>query len=145
MGILNKIMFWKKDEDEFKDIGLGDKGNLAFGDDFGASQPGAGFGPTPGLGQGMGQGPYGQQYPQNYPAQQPSMPSYPSPQFPTPQFQQQPRFGSPQEEMTSKNLEIISSKLDALRASIESLNQRLANLEAIARGEEDQSRRRRYY
>jgi len=47
--------------------------------------------------------------------------------------------------MTSKNLEIISSKLDALRASIESLNQRLANLEAIARGEEDQSRRRRYY
>ena len=139
MGILDKLMFWKKDEDEFKDIGLGDKGNLAFGDEFNTSV-GAGFGPTPGLGQGMGQSSYGQQYPQNYPTPQPSMPSYPPPQF-----QQQPRFGSPQEEMTSKNLEIISSKLDALRASIESLNQRLANLEAIARGEEDQSRRRRYY
>jgi len=47
--------------------------------------------------------------------------------------------------MESKNLEIISSKLDALRASIESLSQRLANLEAIARGDEESSRRRRYY
>ena len=62
------------------------------------------------------------------------------------QFSQpQPSFDNPQQEMNSKNLEVISSKLDALRASIESLNQRLANLEAIARGDEEQSRKRRYY
>ncbi|MBW2976243.1 hypothetical protein KY347_02245 [Candidatus Woesearchaeota archaeon] len=151
MGILDKVMFWKK-KDEFADIGLGDKDNLAFGDDFGAGTPkvpGAGqtglgqpeFTP-PSIGMGSGQS-YSQQYPQpqGFP-QTPSMPSAPS--YPQ-QFQQpQPSFGSPQ-EMASKNLEIISSKLDALRASIESLNQRLANLEAIARGEQDYSRGRKYY
>jgi|SRR3989338_10997804 len=135
MGILDKVMFWKK-KDEFADVGLGDKENLAFGSDFGAA-PGTGLGQTPG-GQGFGQYPQSQ----GYPSSQPSMPSYPSPQFQQ-QFQP-PNYSNPQQDMNSKNLEIISSKLDALRASIESLNQRLANLEAIARGEEPGSRRRYY-
>lgn len=139
MGILDKIMFWKK-KDEFSEIGLGDKENLAFGNDFSAA-PGTGLGPTPPGGQG-----YGQQYPQSqqsqgYPSSQPSMPSFSQPQFSQPQ----PSFNNPHQEMNSKNLEVISSKLDALRASIESLNQRLANLEAIARGEQEHSRRRGYY
>ena len=47
--------------------------------------------------------------------------------------------------INSKNLEVISSKLDALRASLESINQRLANIEAIARGEQEDQRRKRYY
>jgi|TARA_Y100000310_G_scaffold292645_1_gene321587 hypothetical protein len=140
MGILDKIMFWKK-KDEFADVGLGEKENMPFGNEFGDA-PGTGLGPSPGLGsEPRGQG-LGQQPSPSYPTQGPSMPppSYPS----QPQFQPQPPSYTPQQDLESKNLEIISSKLDALRASIDSLNQRLANLEAIARGEE-QGKRRRYY
>src|SRR3989338_9034912 len=137
MGILGKVMFWKK-KDEFADAGLGEKGNLAFGDDFGQggfpgqnTEPGTGLGSDVG---GRGFCSYSQQYPQ--PQGFPQQPSFSQPY---------PQSFNPQQEMESKNLEIISSKLDALRASIESLNQRLANLEAIARGDEESSRRRRYY
>ena len=141
MGILDKLMFWKK-EDEFADIGLGDKDNLPFGDQFGAPPGGAnppGLGPTPGMDEGgMGPGPS----PAGPTPPQPSMPSFSPPS--QPQYQQPPSY-APQQELESKNLEVISSKLDAIRASIESLNQRLANLEAIAKGEEEQGRRRRYY
>ncbi len=132
MGILDKVMFWKK-KDEFKDLGLGDKDNLAFGNEFGAA-PGTGLGPTPGTGQGFGQQSQGFTPPE--PTPRPSMPSYPQPQF-----QQQQSYGS---QDTNAKMEVISSKLDAVRASLDSLNQRLANLEAIARGEEPR-RRRGYY
>lgn len=154
MAFLDKIMFWKK-KDDFGDLGgigagLG-KDNLAFGDNFnaGAGQFGQqGFG-DPGLGQGAGtdfsqqqgfgagSGNYGQPQNQGYP--QSSIQSFgPSP------YQQSQRY-DPQTEIASKNIEIISSKLDALRASLDSINQRLENLEAIARGDEEPSRRRRYY
>ena len=142
MGILDKLMFWKK-EDEFADIGLGDKENLPFGDQFGTPPGGAnppGLGSTPGMDQGgmaPGSSPAGSTPPQ------PSMPSFGAPS-PQPQYSPQPSY-NPQQDLESKNLEVISSKLDAIRASIESLNQRLANLEAIARGEEEQGRRKRYY
>ncbi len=141
MGILDKIMFWKKG-DEFADVGLGEKENPAFGNELGAA-PGTGLGPSPGLGTEPGIGSdLGQQPGQGFQTPQPSMPSYPSQQ----QFQPQPpSYANPQQDLESKNLEIISSKLDALRASIDSLSQRMANLEAIARGEEEQGRRRRYY
>ena len=46
--------------------------------------------------------------------------------------------------IASKNLEVISSKLDALKASLDALNQRVANIESIARGEQE-DKRRRYY
>ncbi len=145
MGILDKIMFWKK-TDEFADVGLGEKENLAFGNEFNAA-PGTGLGPTPGSGtepgmdQGLGQQNQGFTPPGPTPPQ-PSAPSYPS----QPQFQPQPpSYANPQQDLEAKSLEVISSKLDAIRASIESLNQRLANLEAIARGEEEQGRKRRYY
>lgn len=144
MGILDKVMFWKK-KDEFSDIGLGDKDNLAFGNEFGQPAPGTnppGLGANPGLdqNQGLGQDPgmqpgLGQQPPQSMP--QPSMPSFSAP---PPQ-----QSYDPVKDMTSKNLEIISSKLDAIRASLDNLNQRLGNLEAIARGDEEDSRRKRYY
>jgi len=65
------------------------------------------------------------------------------PPFPPPSYSQ-PAMQSPREYATDKNLEVISSKLDALRAALESINQRLANLEAIARGEEDQRYKRRW-
>jgi len=132
MGILDKIMFWKK-KDEFADLGLGDKENLAFGDDFGSKQMGL---DQPGFGQPATSQPsaFGTQAPPSIPAQQP-------------QFQQQyqqPKFESPQQDLNSKNLEIISTKIDTLRASLESINQRLANIENIARGDEEQHKRRYY-
>ena len=78
---------------------------------------------------------------------EPSMPSITQYQYSPPPTapSQPPAFPNPQADIESKNLEIISSKLDALRVSIESLSQRMANLEALARGEEEQGRRRRYY
>ena len=135
MGILGKVMFWKK-KDDFSDLGLDEKrpfgnDNLAFGNDFGMGT---------GLGQpGMGQSSQGFSQ-QPSPGMGFSQPAYPQPSYPG----YQPSRYEPQQDMASKNLEIISSKLDALRASIESLNQRLANLEVIARGEEERPRRRYY-
>ncbi len=134
MGFMDRIAFWKK-KDEFGDIGLGDKGP-GLGPDPAASD--LGLGPSPGgpespdLNLGM---------PQQPPMQQPSLqPPQPSLQ---PQFQQQP--APPQQGFTAeKDLEVISSKLDALRAALDSINQRLTNLEAIAKGEEEQSRERHY-
>ena len=141
MAFLDKLMFWKK-SNNLDDLGLGGKDDLAFGNDLGA-QPGAtpglpgagGLGPEPGMEQGLGQQPAPQsmQPPPSMPPQQP--------QFSPPQS----NYPSAQQEVESKSLEVISSKLDAIRASIESLSQRMANLEAIARGEEEQGRRRRYY
>jgi hypothetical protein len=46
----------------------------------------------------------------------------------------------PQNDLLSKNIEIISYKIDALKASLDSMNQRLANLEAMARGEQQKYR-----
>ena len=37
MGILDKVMFWKK-KDDFADLGLGSNKDMAFGDDFGMDQ-----------------------------------------------------------------------------------------------------------
>jgi len=52
--------------------------------------------------------------------------------------------GSNSDYINAKSLEVISSKIDALRAAIDSMNARLANIERIA-GQEEDTRRRRYY
>lgn len=39
------------------------------------------------------------------------------------------------DQLVAKELEIISSKLDSIRATLESLNQRIAGLERVAYGE----------
>jgi hypothetical protein len=56
----------------------------------------------------------------------------------------QPAYGDNADYMHSKNLEVISSKIDALRAAIDSMNARLQNIERIA-GQEEENRRKRYY
>ncbi len=130
MAFFSKLAFWKKkdDLDELsKDIGLG-------------KDLGLDLGPSPDL--GMGIEPVQQPY-QKYPSFQQSgfqqQPSYqPQPSFQQPSYQND-------SYIASKNLEVISSKLDALRATMESINQRLANIEAIARGEQEDTRKRRYY
>lgn len=136
MSLLGKLAFWKK-KDEFGDIGLGDKG---MGSDFGGSDLGIGSTPS---GPESPEGGYGlPTQPTQSSLIPPQQPSAPQPSF-QPQFQPPP----PQQQAgfsTDKDLEVISSKLDALRAALDSINQRLANLEAIARGGEEQNKRRYY-
>ena len=132
MGFFNKLAFWKKKDDLDslgKDFGI----DKELGLDLGA-------GPSPEL--GMGIEPAQQQPYQKYPSFQQSG-FQPQPSFQSQAFQQ-PSYQN-DNYIASKNLEVISSKLDALRASLESINQRLANIEAIARGEQEDTRRKRYY
>lgn len=133
MGFLDKLMFWKK-KDEFENIGLGEKGtptglDLGLGPDLGAGTD---------LGQGLSMQPPGSQPSMQQPSlqQPPQQPSFSAPNM-QPQAQNQ-------DYTTNKNLEVISSKLDALRASLDSINQRLANLERIAGGEEQQRYRKKW-
>ena len=71
---------------------------------------------------------------------QPEQPAFAEPSVsPVGSRQSQP---PPMAPTASPQLEIISSKLDAIRAMLTSLEMRLANLEKIARGEEEQ---KRYY
>jgi len=128
MGFFSKLAFWKK-RDELEDIGK----DLGIDKDLGLD---IGAGPSPDL--GMGIEPQMQQPYQKYPSFQQTQQGF------QPAFQQQPSLSN-EGYIASKNLEVISSKLDALRASLESINQRLANIEAIARGEQEDTRRRRYY
>jgi len=133
MGVLGKLAFWKK-KDDFADLGK----DLGFDKDLGLD---IGQGPSPDLGMNLDstqQQPY-----QKYPSFQ-----QPQQGFQSSSFQSQPAFQQPLSSegyIASKNLEVISSKLDALRVSLESINQRLANIEAIARGEQEDTRRKRYY
>ena len=143
MGILGKFAFWKK-KDELDDLGKDFGLDKDFGMDMGA-------GPSPDLGMGLEpQGVQGQQALQKYPSfnsQGSFSPAMQQPSFSQPAYSP-PSYSPPSNDnyIASKNLEVISSKLDALKASIDALNQRVANIEAIARGEqEDQRSRRRYY
>ena len=144
MGLFSKLAFWKK-KDDLDDLGkdLGLDKDIGMGKDLGLDM---GAGPSPDLGMGIDTNQVQQPY-QRYPSfQQPQQGFQPVPSFQSqPVFQQQPSYNSNDNFIASKNLEVISSKLDALRASIESINQRLANIEAIARGEQEDTRRRRYY
>ena len=132
MGFMDKLAFWKK-KDEFGDLGLGEKGP-GLGPDSAVSD--LGLGPSPG---GIEGGPA------DLNLGLPAQPQQPYPQQPPlqPQFQQQP-VQQQQNFTAEKDFEIISSKLDALRAALDSINQRLANLEAIAKGEEEQDNKRHY-
>ena len=134
MGILSKLTFWKK-KDDLGDIGK----DLGLDKDMGLDM---GEGPSPDLGMGLEQSQPQQPY-QKYPSfQQPQQGFQPMQSLQ--QASQQPSYSSNDNFIASKNLEVISSKLDALRASLDSISQRLANLEAIARGEQENIRRRYY-
>ena len=137
MGFFSKLNPFKK-KDDFGDLGK----DLDFGKDLGMDLS---QGPSPDLGTGLEPMPSGQPPTQRYPSFQQSsfQPSYPQPSFQpaAPSYNSAPSDNY----IASKNLEVISSKLDALKASIDSLNQRVANIEAIARGEQEDQRRKRYY
>src|SRR3989344_5027230 len=98
MGILNKLAFWKK-KDDLGDIGK----DLDFDKDLGLGNEG----PSPDLGTGLDTGMQQQPF-QKYPSfQQTSFQQQP---FQQPGFQQP---SSNDNYIAAKNLEVISSKIDA--------------------------------
>lgn len=124
MGMLDKLKFWKKDE--FSSLGLGD-------DDFGMKDTGEdnmfGEEPRPSM-----QGDLNRmnERPAQMPPMEPEEPKFEMPKYEEvqrPVRQEMPMYAQ------NKDMEIISAKLDYIRASLESINTRLANLERIARGE----------
>jgi len=144
MGIFSKLAFWKKKDlglgrDLGVDLGLG-AANQPMGPDLGLpKQPGTqrGLGlPSRELGmpEDIGFGGMGQ------PATQPlTPPGQPSPM-------QQP-FGAPiqpspptERDYKSDKFEVVSAKLDSIRYTLESINQRLANLERVAYGEHEKKK-----
>ncbi|MBI5398700.1 hypothetical protein HZB03_04515 [Candidatus Woesearchaeota archaeon] len=199
MGFVDKLKFWKKEED-FGDIGnLGDFGDFgleekpgpggvqapAMGAELGAlpsfeegtgASTGGGIQPT--APQGMEQYPGAQHTAQEGFAEMPSMqpaqslypqqggasqPQYPQAQAPYGQaaMQQPSAFEqATQQRLTQtqlgqaavgarypgtsddirRDLELMHSKLDTIKASLDSINARLANLERIAAGPENRQR-----
>lgn len=124
MGVVDKLMFWKKKDDLALDNlggmpgGMADLGQVPSEDPYGTDG-------------GMPGQPMGQYAPQQY-SRQP---------IPQQQFQQPSFSGYPsQQQNGGRDLEVVSAKLDALKAYLDSINQRLANLERIA--EQQQSGRR---
>lgn len=109
MGILGKLKFWKRDE-----LGLGEelampKGNLP-ADELGLESPGL--------------------------PKTPQMPQMQAPEaVQEPRLMQQPQ--QPQYYGPNRDLELVAAKLDALKATLDNINQRLANLERVAYGEEE--------
>lgn len=129
--MFEKLMFWKK-KDDFseldKDFGLGNE--MSLGPDLNSTQP-ASFGQD-NFGLEAGHADNIQPFnapmarPQTYP-QQPMVQQQPF------QMQQAPQYPPTQQDsIVGKNIEIISYKLDAIKSSIDSINQRIANLEKIA-------------
>ena len=147
MSFLDKVMFWKKKDTLDFGGGLGstDLGNSSLGGGMGSGGMGD-FGVESGFGQqGFSQQPsgYGGGFvPRNDSGNQ----QY---QSQSPGFAQQQSFGmnnnvgmgQQQANVSSKDLEIVSSKLDALRTVLDSINQRLANIERMASGEYETKRR----
>jgi hypothetical protein len=132
MSVFDKLAFWKKKED-FKDfgadMGLGSQMDpgMGHGHDFGnfAQNRNAGLDQNMNLGtpDDTGFGNMGGGF--GAPPGQPSS-------------MQQP-FGAPiqpQTDFKSDKFEVVSAKLDSIRYTLESINQRLASLERVAYEEE---------
>ena len=130
--MFDKLKFWKNDEKEF-DFGepeLGEQGVPEFGKEgessFGKTPESPAFGQEPGLA------------PEQLFTGEPAIPpayNQPAPGHEAPgAFQQQGGNISP--DMLSKDLQLISSKLDTIKAQIEHMNQRIINIEKKAYEEE---------
>lgn len=141
MGIFSKLAFWKKKED----LGLGED----FGADLGPMDiyPGAGrdLGFPPrygvqrnlGLDQGMNLGmPEDIGFGGMGSTQPPGRPSPMQTPFAAPMQPPQPT----EHDYARDKFEVVSAKLDSIRYTLESINQRLANLERIAYGEQEKKK-----
>lgn len=161
MSLLDKLMFWKKhdgfDLGDMPDLGGPETGDAmgkhgpgygghedAFGND--GFRRGDGFSQQQGMGadngfaqQGFGGNDFGSMQQNSFSSQM---------QRP---FSQQFNAGMPNSpqnqfgELVNKDMEIISSKLDSLKAGIDVINQRLANLERTAGAQQGSRRRDDWY
>ncbi|HLD07334.1 MAG TPA: hypothetical protein VJC16_07445 [Candidatus Nanoarchaeia archaeon] len=135
MAFFNRLAFWKKEgpaAPQFPDLNLGnpisgfdDRTGLpsALEPEFGKEQLFEQRGESPFSAEVMGRSrSVAPNAPRGFPVQDNGLQSY----------------------AVAKDIEVVSSKLDALRAGLESINQRLAHLERIAEGEQDTRRRWRY-
>ena len=123
MGILNKILFWRHDDELDFDKLAEQQLAKSPKDDLGL-EPMPDFEEKP-------------LFPEQEPAKQTMLRGSPYKQT---TFQQQAQFPLPLETV-EKDLELISSKLDTIKAMLASLDQRTANLERAA-GVEQQKRER---
>jgi len=122
MSIFGKLVFWKKGGETAlpEPAGLGDETGI----------PPPNYPAAPGPAEMGGQDTL------------PPPGGIPEPQIPQPYQAPQPAPAQSQ-PYNSKDMEIVSAKLDSLRAAVENLSQRIAAIERIARDDEDfQSRRR---
>ena len=114
MALLDKLMFWKKKEEDFggdlNDLG-GDLGNL---DNI---KPPFETNPNQGAG---------------------TQPQFNPSTFNQGGFPQQPSY--PQSNVNDKDLQIISLKLDSLKSTLDSIDQRLRNVEKIAKIEMEKAK-----
>ena len=146
MGILDNLMFWKKDKFDLDSLG---KDLSALPD------PNTGLEPNLGLNQNMGMpnsasDPLAQ--PQQFQSFQTPQSAGLAPDPSRPQSfnslnreQQQQRLAPQAQTHMAKDLEIISSKLDALKSALESVSQRLANLERMAQDQQHDDRVKQAY
>ncbi len=118
MSVFGKLKFWKKGDD------------LPFGDEL--AMPKSAF-PQDELGL---QSP-GLPQMQQMPISEPRMDNFRE----APRAYPQPYPQQPQYYGANRDLDLVVAKLDALRATLENINQRLANLERVAYGEEETRRK----
>ncbi len=147
MSFFDKLKFWKKDnlglssQDKLeRELGLppldhgfsqetfqGPTSHL--GNDFGSGNQASSFGLS-GSGEfgsrdkGYTREPLGRPAPMQQPFSAPVQPSQPS-----------------ERDSYSKDLDLVSAKLDSIRYTLESINQRLANLERLANWEREQNKK----
>lgn len=123
MGIFNKLAFWKKDDDldfdKMADHSLGDLGQPT---DDGLATDGLNTDP-------FGKNPTMQS--SSFPSSTPSV--APEPEMPAaPEPMTQSKVPNQNYPLPNRELELISSKLDTIKAILTSLDQRTANLEKVA-------------
>lgn len=158
MGLLGKLAFWRKEEGPAlpKDLGagLGEHEMGTPGDEH-LGLPGSGELPPLGgnkddLGMSSSTGlpPFGGKKDDlEIPSASPESPAFAAPRL----EEAKPEPFSPaavpqpvQGEASGKDLEIISLKLDSLKSTLESINERLAKLEKMAEGGEESHHERKF-
>ena len=109
--MFGKLMFWKHDDFDFDNDSLSKEPSFSSQPTNQQSQ--SGFNPSDPLSSPIPQSPSFN--PQPFPPQQTPL----------------------QQQSTNRDLELVAAKLDALRVTLESMNQRLTNLERIAQQSDD--------
>ena len=146
MSIFGKLAFWKKKDDSLgQDLG------------FGGSQPGEGFDENLGLGGDIGKGPdlglgqegqepggFGEGFHEPSTLKQPFLSKDYVPQRgmrETPINVPGAMSGKQGDMGANRDFELVSSKIDAIRAEIQTINQRLANIERMVENQSERQRR----